>query len=422
VIIDMDTPGGRLLETEEIIAWMRSLDKDVYVHVNEHAQSAGAIICLASDGIYMAPGSRIGSAMPILAPAGVPMDLPAGVREKLMSDTRAMVRGLAQENDYIPELAVAMVDDEEEVIVGDRVVSEKGKLLNLTAEEAVEVIPPRQEPLLAQAIVPDLDGVMKKTGLENLQVMRMQPMGAEGVAVWLVRLAPLLLTLALIGIFIEIKTPGFGVPGVIGFAAMCLFVFGHFVAGMTGAMDVMLIVAGFVLIGVELLVLPGFGVAGALGIFALLAGLLLAMVPMMPGDMPGIPGAPGNFTFESFVSKATMNLAATFAITGAGVWALSKILPKTSVYDKFILQTTASVESGYIAADIVENNKLLGQEGRTLTPLRPAGTARIGDKRIDVVSLGDFIEKDEPVRVKEVHGSRIVVVRINSGGGSSDAE
>ena len=292
IIIDMDTPGGRLKETEEIISWMRALSGKgipIYSYVNTRAQSAGAIICLGSDEFFMAPGSRIGSAAPILmSPMGGVQEVGDDIKEKILSDTRALVRGLAQENGYLPELAMAMVDQEVEVKIGERIICPKGELLNLTAQEASEVIPPMEKPLLATAVVENLEELIALKGFSNCTITHIEPSGSESLARWLTLMAPFLMAAAFIGIYVEIKTPGFGVPGIIGIVCLIIFLFGHYIAGLAGKEDIFLVFIGVCLLAVEIFVLPGFGIAGILGVAALFAGMILTMIPKLP-KLPKLP-------------------------------------------------------------------------------------------------------------------------------------
>ena len=413
IIIDMETPGGTLRETEEIISWMRSLSSSgvpIYSYVNTTAQSAGAIICLASDEIFMAPGSRIGSAAPILMkPTGGIEEMPVDLKEKILSDTRALVRGLAQEKGYLPELAVSMVDSNMEVKVGERVVCAEGELLNLTAKEAVEIIPPMEKPLLATAIVDGIEELSTLKDLANFELVRIEPAGAENFASWITLFAPLLMAAAFIGIYLEVKTPGFGIPGIVGIACLILFLFGHYIAGLAGNEEIFLVIIGVTLMVVEILILPGFGIAGILGITALLAGMILAMIPHLPKgpDLPHEVFKP--LSIKPYLDQAVFNLAATILVAGVGIYALAKLLPKTPLYNKLVLQTSATIEAGYIGTDVAGNSQLIGCSGITLTPLRPSGNALIENQRVDVVSNGDYIDKDEPVTVIEVNGPKIVV-------------
>ncbi len=413
VVIDMDTPGGELKSTEEIVSWMRSLADSgikIYTFVNPRAQSAGAIIGLASEKIFMAPGSRIGSAAPILmGPAGGVQEVPDDVKEKILSDTRALVRGLAQENGYLPELAAAFVDASVEVKVGDRVISAEGDLLNLTAMEAVEIIPPMETPILAQSIVKDIAELMESQGLSGAEVIRIEPLGSERFARWITMLAPLLMAAAFIGIYTEIKTPGFGVPGLIGVASLALFLFGHYIAGLAGKVDILLVLIGIILIIAEVFIIPGFGIFGILGLVAFFGGVLLAMVPHLP-SVPTFPeGTMPTLNLQPFLHEAFVNFTITAVITVVTCYFLSKFLPTTGIYRELILAGSTSTADGYIATNVEKNMKLLGRSGIAITPLRPAGIATIDDARVDVVSLGDYIDEGEKIIVREVKGPRVAV-------------
>lgn len=407
VIIDVDTPGGRLLETEEIIAWMRSVEVPIYSFVNTHAQSAGAIICFGSQRIYMAPGSRIGSAMPIMISGGQVQELPEDVKEKFLSDTRALVRGLAQQNGYLEDLAICMVDPDHELKIGERVICEKDEILNLTAQEAVEVIPPRTEPLLAAGIEPDLESVLKQAGLSGAKVVRIESEPAENLARWIVRIGPVLFMLGIIGVFIEMKTPGFGIPGIAGGCLLVIYFFGHYVAGLAGFEDIALVGIGLLLLGLEIFVIPGFGIAGILGILCIAAGTVLGMIPYIPDIPADLPDwkAPD---IGDYLETALLRFLIIVGGAAVGGYILAKILPKTAPYRHLVLDTSLTTEAGYTSGD-QRYREFVGREGMAQTPLRPSGIVEIGDERLDVITRGDLIDKGTRVRVAEVHGSRIIV-------------
>ncbi|MFA5206997.1 MAG: hypothetical protein WC708_21555, partial [Lentisphaeria bacterium] len=294
VVLDMDTPGGGLTETEEIVAWLRAGKRPVYAYVNTHAQSAGAILCLACDRIYMAPGSRIGSALPIMVdPLGGGVQALAGdLKEKVLSDTRSLVRGLAQEKGYSAEVAMAMVDPALGLKVGARVFCAPGQLLNLTAAEAAETVPPRTGPLLARLVAPDLGAVLADAGLAGAPVVRYEVTSAETLARWITLFGPLLLALGALGIYLEFKMPGTLLPGVLGGLLLALYFFGHYLAGLAGWEDIALVVVGLILLAVEVFVLPGFGVVGLAGLLCLAAGVILGLVPYIPPAPTGVPALP----------------------------------------------------------------------------------------------------------------------------------
>lgn len=409
VIIDMDTPGGGLAQTEEIINWIRSRDIPVYSYVNNDALSAGAIISLACDGIYMAPGSKIGSAMPMMmTPFSGPQELPEDVQEKMLSNVRSLVRGLAQENGHSEDVAEAMVDREKSVTFGKKTINESGELLNLTAEEAIEIIPPRTEPVLAKAIVKDIDALLEHEKLSDHPKTRFVETPSEKLARYLTMIGPLLLALGLLGAYIEFKTPGFGIPGLLGAGFLTLFFFGHLIAGLAGLEDVFLVVVGLGLLALELFVIPGFGIFGVLGMLAVMGGLVLSLFPRLPDNPNPIPDFEPTLLGE-YLQSAMLRFVAAAALTWLGVWLLSKILPKTPLYHQLVHSTALSTGEGRSHPETESRSSLVGATGTALTPMHPSGTAKINGQRYDVVSSGDIIDKDAPIRVCSVSGNRIVV-------------
>ena len=426
VIIELDTPGGALRETEEIISWMRSADTRIYAFVRPRALSAGAIISLGTDGIFMAPGSRIGSAMPIMMNplGGGVQEMPEGLNEKILSDTRSLVRGLAQENGYDEEVAMAMVDRSREFSIGERIVCSEDELLNLTAKEAIEIVPPRTEPLLAKAIVDDLDVLLEHVGLGGATVVRFEEEESEKLARWITLIGPLLLALGAMGIYMEIKTPGFGVPGILGIALLSIYFFGHYVAGLAGVEDIVLVLIGLVLIALEVFVIPGFGVAGVLGLLCFGAGLFMGLIPHIPKAPVGLPEMESLKPVKIlavYLRVALRDLAVSGGIGAVGLYLLAKILPKTPLYRALVLDTALTRDEGYVSGGGVGHESCVGRCGVAMTSLRPAGTGVFGDERLDVMSSGDLIPKGTAIVVTEVRGTSIVVEKQPPGDGEDAA-
>ncbi len=423
VVIELNTPGGPLKQTEEILQHIRETEAPVYALVKNKADSAGAIIALGTDSIYMQPGSRIGSAMPItVGPGGSPKSLPDDVKEKLMSDVRAMVRGLAQENGHAEEVAVAMVDPAEKLRIGERTICPEGELLNLTAEESVEVIPPRDSPLLAERTVKDVPSVLESLGLANTDVKRIRPKPAEDLARAINMIAPLLLGLGILGIYVEITTPGLGIPGALGALCLGLALFGHYIAGLAGIEDVVLVVTGIALILVEIFLVPGVGVFGFLGVGCFIGGIILAGIPYIPDPASPLPGqGESAVSWTTYVQDAMLTLLISLLITGIGAWLAARFLPRRTVYGTLILNKSLSTGAGYTQEQQNTLKQLVGRQGVTLTPLRPAGTVRIEGKRYDVVTSGDLIGKDHPIKVVKVEGNRIIVEKKTAENSPQDA-
>ncbi len=401
VIFEIDTLGGGLLAAEEIVNLIKGLDIPTYTYVTGRAISAGALISLATDTIYMSPGSTIGDAMPIMvSPMGAPQEMPEDLTEKQVSFTAAFARSAAEIGGHDKELAEAMVRRENEYKLGEEILCPEGELLTLTNVEAEQIHPDTGKPLLSTGTVYSREELLEKIGLGDATVVVLTVTGAEKLARIIKAMSVLFLGAGLLGIYIEFKTPGLGLPGALGALSLAIFFWGHHVAGLAGAEEMLLVLLGIGLLAVEVFVLPGFGVAGITGLFFIFWGLLIAMVQHYPGG-PFIPEWP-QFRFPLY--KLSMSMAITIGIGAV----LSKFLPHSHLFGRLRLQNATSVEAGFTSAQ-KDHHDILGIQGIAVTQLRPSGTAIIQDQRVDVVTRGDFVKKDAPVRVVEVHGSRIIV-------------
>ena len=231
IIFEMNTYGGRLDAAADIVNVLNQTKIPTYTFINTNAGSAGALIAIATQHIYMAPVSAIGAAAPIL-PTGE--DLPATAKEKTISYWSALVRGSAIKNGHNPDLAEAFMNKDKEVKIGDRVVHPKGAVLTLNAQEATEKI--NGKPLLAEGIVDSIADLTKKAGLKG-NVVTIEPTGFEQIAFWITAIAPLLLLGGILGAYLEFKLPGVTWPGIISAICFALFFLGHYLAGLAGWED-----------------------------------------------------------------------------------------------------------------------------------------------------------------------------------------
>lgn len=414
VFFPMDTPGGAVNVTEQIIDLIARMDVPTYTFVEHNAISAGAIIALATDYIYMSPGSKIGDAMPILmSPGGGVQPLPDAEREKIMSYVDSLVRGIAQRKGRDETLASAMVRPEVEYVIDDEVISREGQLLTLTNMEAERRFGEEQRALLSEGTFDDLDALLESLGFAQTKRIELEVTLAERVARFLQLIGPILMLLGFLGIYLEFQSPGFGLPGIVGIICLLLFFAGHHIAGLAGSEDIFLFFLGIALIFVELLVLPGFGVIGITGLALVLWGILNAMVERFPGD-PWIPSLP---------ELRLPLLKLSFAIVGAAVSGaiLGRFLPRTTIFHKLVLDDATSRQAGYSASK--DSSRLLGRQGVAASPLYPAGSAWIDDDRIDVITRGEYLAEETPIQVVETHGNRIVVEAVTTSPGSdADAE
>lgn len=377
VILDIDTPGGRVDAAWEIIDDVRETDLSVVAFVNRRALSAGAMIALAADGLYMRPGSTIGAATPVDG---------EGTRasEKMVSAMRSEFRALAEERGFDPQVAAAMVDENIEV---PGVVA-AGELLTLTTGEALELG-------VATAEVAGYEELLAATGLAGSATVATRPNWAEGIVRFLSNplVAPFLLSFGFLGLMIEIKTPTFGLAGGIGLLSLAAFFGARYIVNLAGMEELLLLGAGLVLIAAEVFVIPGLGLAGVAGTLAVLASATLSMV----GSYPSMSEVISSF---GFIAVAIL-LVAVFA------FAFVRHLPYSRSLKGILLSDDTSREAGYLSAP--DRQDLIGAVGRTITDLRPSGTAEFGDERVDVVTEGPFLDAGVPVKIMRAEGYRHVV-------------
>lgn len=378
VVLDMDTPGGRVDAAQRITDALRDTDLPVYTLVNRRAFSAGALIALATDGIYMRPGSVIGAATPV---DGSGEKAP----EKIVSAMRSEMRALAEERGLDPEIAAAMVD--EDIIVEG--VVEGGKLLTLTTDEAVRIGYADE--------IEDLDALLGARDVGGAAVVDAETNWAEGLVRFFSNpvVAPFLLTLGVLGLITEIKTPSFGLAGAAGVVSLTLFFGSHLIVGLAGMEDLLVFGAGLVLLGVEVFLIPGFGIFGVLGGIGLLAGLYMSML----GSLPTTPD----------YTRAGLVLSTTVLLVLVTAWAMIRSLPRSSRLAKsgiFLLDRTEHF-TGYESDE--QRSELVGAVGTAITDLRPSGTGSFGEQRIDVVSESAWITAGTPIRIISAEGYRHVV-------------
>jgi len=400
IIFVMDTPGGTLNAANEIVRTIQHIEVPTYTFVEKDAFSAGAIIALATDHIYMAPGSVIGDAMPIMmSPLGGAKEMPEDIKEKAVSAVCALVRSAAQQSRHREDLAEKMVRRELELKIDGKILSPAGQLLTLTNTEAEQLVETDGLPLLSAGTVDNVDELLLREGLENTKKRELEVTATERMARFIAAAASLFLLAGLLGIYIEIKTPGFGIPGILGIISLAIFFWGHHIAGLAGAEDLVLFGIGALLLMVEILVIPGFGFVGFTGILFMLVAVIMSMVRHLPGG-PLLP-AWGDLQGPIFTVSLTLVVTAIIAVV------IAPLLPKTPIFNRLVLAKSTSRNEGFSASK--DNSSLLGLVGTALSALRPSGSARFGDRKLDVVTLGDYLEAGVSVRIVETHGNRIIV-------------
>lgn len=376
VILDIDTPGGRVDAAQQISDAIADAEVPVYAYVNRRALSAGALIALATNQVYMRPGSTMGAATPVTGEGQT-------ASEKIVSAMRSEFRALAEARGLDPAVAEAMVDEE---IAIEGVVA-RGKLLTLSTEEA--------ERLGYAAGVDDWTALMSAVAAPDARVVTTSPNWAERVVRFLTNplVAPFLLSLGFLGLLIEIKTPAFGLAGLAGLTSLGLFFGSHLLIGLAGWEVLILLAVGIVLLLAEVLILPGFGVAGILGTVAIVMSMFLSMLGSLPT------------TADLLIAMYVLGFA--FIVVFAVGWQLLRWLPQDRRAQSILHRTSMTRDLGYSSA--VRRDDLVGLEGVAVTDLRPSGTARVGEERVDVVSSGPWVQAGTPIRIVRAEGYRHVV-------------
>ncbi len=406
VVFSMNTPGGRVDVTQEIISAIGHLDMPTFTFVERDAFSAGALIALSTDKIYMAEGGKIGDAMPIgMLPVVGAQEIPGDLREKAEAAVSAIARSAAEQGGHRKEVAEAMVRRDVGLKIGETVICPPGQLLTLTNREAEQRFDGR--PLLSEGTVGSLSEMLAAAGLAYPEITELRVTSAERFARWIAALGPLFFIAGALGLYIEFKTPGFGLPGIAGGACLAIYFWGHHVAGLAGYEDILIFALGLALILVEVFVLPGFGIAGIAGIALVLLSLFMAMVQRYPGQ----PYWPSYAQARLPMLKMTLSLVGTIA----GAVLLARVLPKTPLFRRLVLEKTTDRAAGFTAAPT--RTDLVGHAGQALSDLRPAGAAQFGGERLDVMTDGRFIVRGTRVKIVKAEGSRIFVEESPDAGG-----
>ncbi len=403
IILQMNTTGGRVDAAVAIVEAISRSKIPVYSFVEKEAISAGAMIALSTSQIYMRPGSVIGDITPIsMGMTGGVQDLPEAEKEKMTSYVAAHVRSAAEQGGHDPDLAEAMVRRDIEYKIGDALISKSGTVLTLTNTEAEQLVGENSQPLLSQGTVESIDEMLEQIpGLGGAKKVILEVTATEHIARFIAQLAPMLLLIGLGGLWLEIKTPGFGIFGILGGTCLLLFFLGHHIAGLAGFEDVLIFILGVALLAVEVFITPGFGLMGAGGLLLIFISFISAMSEHVPGDWRPVSFSPE--TFAEPILKVTLAFAGSILL----VLAAGRFLPQTRLFHRLTLND--------VVPDAEEDETLLGLEGVAHSDLRPGGAAYFDGRKIDVVTYGDYIARQTPVRIVEVHGNRIVVEDISHG-------
>lgn len=370
IIFEIDTPGGRVDSASQIAKLLQSIDVPTTAYIVNEALSAGSYIALNLDTIYMRPNATMGASKVITGDGNAADD-------KAQSAWIAAMKSAAESTGRDPIYAMAMAD--ESIDLPDYEAPE-GRLLTLTPKDALEVG-------YAEGIMENRVELLYELNLSDATVVEPETSFAEEIARFVTSpiVIPILLSVASLGLIVELYTPGFGVAGTMGLVALFLFFYGHVIAGLAGLEAITLLVIGIILLVLELFV-PG-GILGVIGASAIVVSLFIAGYDL------------SHMAISILIAFIVAIITFIILYKSAG--------EERGLFKKIVLRDRMTTDEGYVSALNREN--LIGEEGVSVTPLRPAGTMLLNDERIDVVTEGNYIGIHKPIKVIQVEGMRVVV-------------
>ncbi|MBB3698649.1 nodulation protein NfeD [Flammeovirga yaeyamensis] len=389
VIIDMDTYGGAVNDADKIRQMILDYSTPVYVFINKNAASAGALISIACDSIYMETGSNIGAATVVMGGTG------EAAPDKYQSYMRSMMRSTAESNGRNPDIAEAMVD-QDLVVEG---ISEEGEVITFTVSEAIKNG-------YCEAKVAGVKDIMKRSGVDSYTLVNYEQSTTESIISLFLNpaISGILILIILGGLYFELQSPGVGFPLIAAIVAAILYLTPYYLNGMADNWEIVLIALGIVLIILEIFVVPGFGVTGVSGISLLVIGLVLVM---LENDFL-------DFTFVDSTRIWTSLISVMGAMFVAGMFILTfahKIMDMP-MFNKVGLRESMTSEDGY-SADVFEAS-FVGQVGIAHTVLRPSGKIKIDNDYYDATTEGGFIEKGTEVEVVSQNNMSLRVRELQS--------
>jgi len=365
IVFEINTPGGLIDASIQISESILDTKIPTIALVKNEAVSAGVLITISCDKVFMIYGSTIGAAEP------------RPKEEKIVSYWTSKLEGVAERKGRNKEIIAAMADADIE-IPG---VIEKGKLLSLTASQA-------KEHNIADELVDSRKEMLENMDLEDKNIIELTPSLAEKLAGLVTNpyISPLLLTIGFVGIITEILTLGFGLPGAVGIISLALYFGGHMLAGLAGFEALAFFLVGIVLLIIEAFI-PGFGVFGILGISGIIASILAA---------------------STSIHQAIISIIVSFVGSIIILYLIFRYITKITFLDKIILTMKQEKDLGYKVSD--QNlDAIVGHIGKTVTPLRPSGIIVVENMRLDAITEGEFVESNKKVKIIKTEGSKVVV-------------
>lgn len=383
VIIEMDTYGGIVTDAKEIVDKIMHFKKPVWVYINSDAASAGALISIACDSIYMSPGASIGAATVV---DGSGQKAP----DKYQSYMRSIMRSTAEENGRDPRIAEGMVDESFAI---DSIKLE-GQVITFSTSEALKNG-------FCEAKVESIEEILQRNKISGAEIDHFQLSAADKIiAIFLNPFISGILILIIIGgIYFELQTPGVGFPIVAATIALVLYLVPYYLNGLAENWEIIALFIGLALLAAEIFVIPGFGVAGIAGIVLTVGSLILIMINNDAFDFQFVPA-----------NSILMAVVATFGGLFGGIiflFAAGGRISESHFFRRIALTDTQDREQGYTASFFKESMK--GKHGTAFTVLRPSGKVMIDGQIYDATTRGEYIEKGQLIEVVEEEATSLKV-------------
>lgn len=386
VIVEMDTYGGVMTDAKEIVDVIMDFKKPIWVYINSDAASAGALISIACDSIYMSPGATIGAATVVEGNGG--QEAP----DKYQAYMRGIMRSTAEKNGRNPRIAEGMVD--ERIVIDS--IKQEGRVITFTTSEALKFG-------YCEAQVESIEEILKRNNVKDYEISTFKLGTIEKIIAFALNpfISGLLILVIIGGIYFELQTPGIGFALFAAVTALVLYLIPYYLNGLAEYWEIIALFIGVILIIAEIFILPGFGVAGVLGITLTVVSLILIM---LNNDF-------FNFEFVPLGDIVVATIVAFGGLTGGMVvlfFGGSRIM-QSKAFQRMALTETQESSKGFSVNTYSES--MNGKTGTAYTVLRPSGKVMIEDQLFDAFTRGDYVEKGEPIVVIESEGVTLKVKR-----------
>ena len=399
LLINMDTPGGRVDLTIKMMEMLSKFDGITATYVNPDAISAGSFIAAATEEIYFAPTGKMGASAVI---QGGGQDVPETARLKVESYLRANIRVITEDYPYRSDVIRAMLDADFELKIGEELIKPAGELLTLTASEALRKYGELSESLLSSGTFDSVTALLDaRLGEGKYEIKEFELTYSEVIAKWMNTFAPALLGIGMLGLFLEFKTPGFGIFGIAGIACLGVFFASQHIAGLAGNEVILFFSLGILLVLIEIFFFPGVLIFAISGLALILGSLLWAMVDIWPSE-PLILS-------PVMLAEPMMNLVYGLAIAAVGAIVLSRFFPGSWLERSLVLSETVGSGGQSLGDRRQASLPRAGSTGVAVTDLIPGGQVEIGGKRYSAQACLGAIDRGTRIRVEKVADFNLIV-------------